>query len=196
MEKISFEELCKLVAHIDYIDSNSYPVSFVIKDKGKEPRRFECGIGKADNNVWFCRSFGGETELQYMLSEKDGIVDLQDPDMMVFDKICEMLKAKCKIGAESEILLNDDISFDGEELHINEFLLSDKLRKELEDINLDKPSYNEAAKMFDIVDSYLCEIRNIGWQWDEAVKYIQEHWNDTEFNIDYFINIEKDKLYQ
>ena len=49
----------------------------------------------------------------------------------------------------------------------------------------DKPSYNEAAKMFDIVDSYLGEIRNIGWRWDEAVKYIQEHWNDTEFNIDY-----------
>lgn len=185
MKKISFEELCKLVAHIDYIDSSSYPVSFVIKDKGKEPRRFECGIGKADDNVWFCKAFGGETELQYMLSEKDGIVDLQDPDSMVFDKICEMLKVKCKIGAKSEILLNDDISLDSEELYINEELLSDELRKELGDNNVDKPSYNEAAKMFDIVDSYLCEIRNIGWQWDDAVKYIQEHWNDIEFNIDY-----------
>ena len=51
--------------------------------------------------------------------------------------------------------------------------------------NIDKPSYNEAAKMFDIVDSYLCETRNIGWEWDEAVKYIQEHWNDPEFNLDY-----------
>ena len=39
--------------------------------------------------------------------------------------------------------------------------------------NGDKPSYNEAAKMFDIVDSYLCEIYNIGWVWDEDVKYIQ-----------------------
>lgn len=28
--------------------------------------------------------------------------------------------------------------------------------------NVDKPLYNEAAKMFDIVDSYLCEVRNIG----------------------------------
>lgn len=51
--------------------------------------------------------------------------------------------------------------------------------------NVNIPSYNEAAKMFDIVDSYLCEIRNIGLEWDEAVKYIQEHWNDTQFNIDY-----------
>ena len=136
MKKITFEELCMLVAHIDYIDSSSYPVSFVIKDKGKEPRRFECGIGEADNNVWFCKTFGGETELQYMISEKDGIVDLQEPYCMVFDKICEMLKSKCKIGAESEILLDEEVSFDSEELYINEWLFSDELRKELEDINI------------------------------------------------------------
>ena len=47
------------------------------------------------------------------------------------------------------------------------------------------PSYNEAAKMFNIVDSYLCKVRNKGWEWNEAVEYIQEHWNDAEFNIDY-----------
>ena len=50
---------------------------------------------------------------------------------------------------------------------------------------MNKPSYNEAAKMFDIVDSYLCKVRNEGWEWDEAVEYIQEHWNDEEFNVDY-----------
>ena len=133
MKKISFEELCKLVAHIDYIDSSSYPVSFVVNNKGKVPRRFEfeCGIGEADNNVWFCEAFGGETELQYMISEKDGIVDLQEPDCMVFDEICEMLKTKCKIGTESEILLNEDVSFDSEELYINEELFSDELKKNL-----------------------------------------------------------------
>lgn len=47
------------------------------------------------------------------------------------------------------------------------------------------PSYNEAAKMFNIVDSYLCKVRNKGWEWNEAVEYIQEHWNNEEFNIDY-----------
>lgn len=135
MKKISFEELCKLVAHIDYTDSSSYPVSFVVENKGKVPRIFECGIGEADNNAWFCKVFGGKTELQYMLSAKDGIVDLQDLDSMVFDEICKMLKTKCKIGAESEILLNDDISFDSEELYINEWLFSDELKKELENIN-------------------------------------------------------------
>ena len=131
MKKISFEELCKLVAHIDYINSSSYPVSFVVKDKGKAPRGFECGIGEADNNVWFCEIWGGETELQYMISEKDGIVDLQEPDLMVFGEICEMLKTKCKIGAESEIQLNEEVSFDSEELYINEELFSDELKKDL-----------------------------------------------------------------
>ena len=51
--------------------------------------------------------------------------------------------------------------------------------------NGDKPSYNEAAKMFDIVDSYLCETHIVGWECDEAVKYIQQHQNDKEFNVDY-----------
>ena len=34
---------------------------------------------------------------------------------------------------------------------------------------MDKPLYNEAAKMFDIIDSYLCKVHNKGWEWDEAV---------------------------
>lgn len=51
--------------------------------------------------------------------------------------------------------------------------------------SIDKPSYNEAAKIFNIVDSYLCETHNIGWEWDEAIEYIQEHWNYPEFNVDY-----------
>lgn len=46
-------------------------------------------------------------------------------------------------------------------------------------INMSKPTYNEAAKMFDIVNAYLCEVFNIGWEWDEAVEYIQEHWDDA-----------------
>ena len=52
-------------------------------------------------------------------------------------------------------------------------------------MNNNIPSYNEAAKMFNIVDSYLCEVRNKGWEWNEAVEYIQEHWNDEEFNVNY-----------
>lgn len=140
MKKISFEELCELVARIEYADGSSYPVSFVVNDKGKAPRRFECGVGETGNNVrfckWFYKAFGGETELQYMISEKDGIVDLQVPNCVFFDEMCEMLKAKCKIGAESEILLNDNDSFNSEELYITEGLFSDELKKELGGINI------------------------------------------------------------
>lgn len=56
---------------------------------------------------------------------------------------------------------------------------------------VNKPSYNEAAKMFDIVNAYLCEAYRIGWEWDEAVEYIQEHWDDAEFNVDYEKCLEK-----
>lgn len=55
---------------------------------------------------------------------------------------------------------------------------------------MNKPTYNEAAKMFDIVNAYLCETRLTGWEWDKAVEYIQTHWNDDEFNIDYEHEIE------
>lgn len=63
------------------------------------------------------------------------------------------------------------------------------MNKKIFESNMENvPSYNEAAKMFDIVDSYLCETHNKGWEWNEAVKYIQEHWNDEEFNVDYELN--------
>lgn len=52
------------------------------------------------------------------------------------------------------------------------------------------PTYNEAAKMFDLCDAYQCSTRLDGWTWDEAVKFIQEHWNDDDYNIDYE-NMEK-----
>ena len=47
-----------------------------------------------------------------------------------------MLKTKCKIGAESEILLNEEVSFNSEELYINEELFRKKKKKEFEDINI------------------------------------------------------------
>lgn len=48
------------------------------------------------------------------------------------------------------------------------------------------PSYNECAKMWDICDKYHCRSHQSGWTWDEAIKFIQEHWNDACFNIDYY----------
>ena len=48
--------------------------------------------------------------------------------------------------------------------------------------NKNKHSYNEAAKMFDIIDPYLCEDHN-SWECNKDVEYyILEYWNDEEFS--------------
>lgn len=57
---------------------------------------------------------------------------------------------------------------------------------------MNKPSFNEAAKMWDLCDSYACESHRSGWTWKDAVKYIQDHWDDEEFNVDYEHVIEED----
>lgn len=43
------------------------------------------------------------------------------------------------------------------------------------------PSYNECAKMWDICDAYHCKSHIKGWTWNEAIKFIQEHWNDEAY---------------
>lgn len=49
--------------------------------------------------------------------------------------------------------------------------------------NKNKPSYNEASKMFDIIDPYLYEDHNNGQEQNKYVEYyILEYWNDEEFS--------------
>lgn len=52
------------------------------------------------------------------------------------------------------------------------------------------PTFNEAAKMWDLCDAYASTIIREGWTWEGAVKYIQAHWNDEEYNIDYENDLE------
>lgn len=56
-------------------------------------------------------------------------------------------------------------------------------RKALE--HKEVPTFNEAAKMWDLCDAYSCLTQNEGWTWEGAVKYIQKYWNDKDFNVDY-----------
>lgn len=51
--------------------------------------------------------------------------------------------------------------------------------------NKKKPSIQECCKMFDIVDAYLCSVKEEGWTWEGAAQYIQEHWEDEDFNVNY-----------
>lgn len=49
--------------------------------------------------------------------------------------------------------------------------------------NENKSSYNEVSKMFDIIDPYLYEDYNNGWEWNKDVEYyILEHWFEEEFS--------------
>ena len=49
--------------------------------------------------------------------------------------------------------------------------------------NKNKPLYNEASKMFDIIDPYLYEDYNNGWECNKDVEYyILEHWFEEEFS--------------
>ena len=102
-KRITFQELHDMVAHIDYLIINSYPVIFTVNGK-----RFACGItgtpGKYYEQQYLAQlcSFGGFNK----------ILDLQDPDCMEYRSIGRMLKRKCGINMDSKIWLNPN-SFNG-----------------------------------------------------------------------------------
>lgn len=129
MKKISFKKLHELVAEIDYICPESYPVRFEV-----DGRTFMAGIGNwmSKKNNEFTElieeKIGLLTDLQYVLNyDVSEFVDLQDPDAMDFNEIETMLKKKCKITGKSIIMLDEDESFDGELLDIYKEGLSQEL---------------------------------------------------------------------
>lgn len=128
--KISFKKLCKLVANIDYIFADSFPVSFSVINNGIE-KRFECGIGECDEEVMKNDYDFSTSEFEYQCLidyDKDMIIDIQDPDWMEWNDICDMLKEKCGITKKSEIILDEGISFDGTKLTITDELLAPELK--------------------------------------------------------------------
>lgn len=49
--------------------------------------------------------------------------------------------------------------------------------------NKNKPSYNEADKMFDIIDPYHLYEDHNSWECNKDVEYyILEYWNEEEFS--------------
>lgn len=136
MKKITFDELCQLVSEVDYLCPNTFPISFDVD--GVE---YCVGIGSFDDcgteddveNI-FC---GLTDELQYLIKfsvdEEAIILDVQDPDNMVYNEIVSMLKKQCNITDNSEIYLYKDESFDGSQSYIVEWdCCSDEIKyKEL-----------------------------------------------------------------
>lgn len=65
------------------------------------------------------------------IMKKITLKELQD--LMVYDEINDMLKRKCNITDDTEIYLDEDNSFNGNERTIYEDEISQILRKEIED---------------------------------------------------------------
>lgn len=128
MKKISFEELCDLVADVDYLWENTFPIYFKVDNTEYIAGigNYDCGDDTGDDYG----VFGITEELQYLARfepeiDKEGdtlyiprFLDVDDPDDMIYDDIVEMLKKQCNITENSEIVIFEESSFDGTQNYI------------------------------------------------------------------------------
>lgn len=149
MVRISFKKLHNLIASIDYLywgdTSNSIikKLQFIVENSNVK-NIYEAGIASITKDKYkdiFCNL----SELQYLIKYKEDknnyeIIDLQDPDEMLFEEIRIMLIEKCKINKESKIYITSKKSKN------NKLLKYENLSTELKAI-LDK-QVNEINKDF------------------------------------------------
>lgn len=134
-KKISFEELNKLVSNIDYIGGFEY-MEFIVRN-GKKERTFCAGIGCFGGDNQYERIVSDEP--QYLVESTDitdvVLLDLQEPDSMVYDEIGRMLKEKCGINENSKIYLRIyDTEDDGERMLLDDMTIEESLKKKLDDL--------------------------------------------------------------
>lgn len=106
---INFKELCDLVANIDYLWTNSYPVVFTVENEGERTEKYQAGIDDTIEEYQYLSVFGNLDD-----EKPSRLLDRQDPDAMVYSEICQMLKEECEITDNSVIKLIEDKSFTGE----------------------------------------------------------------------------------
>ena len=130
MKRITKQQLFALIADIDYVMNGTFPVRFSVENNSEE-RFYEAGIGDLHAMSDEVDDEEVEREQQYLAhvdtfdEYNEGIydiLDVQEPDTMVFKKICEMVERECGILHDSKIILYDEISFSGEQ----EYLLANK----------------------------------------------------------------------
>ena len=145
MRKITFKELQYLVTNVDYLVNESYPIVFTVVN-GNNKLKYEVGIGQweEDNGIddWneiIETVFPYSQDIQYLClieTNTDNVfsfLDTQDADTIVYDEINNMLQRKCNITDDTEIYLNEDNSFNGNERTIYEDEISQIVRNEIED---------------------------------------------------------------
>lgn len=128
MKKVTFEELCDLIADVDYLWEDTFPIYFKVDNT-----EYIAGIGSydcGDDTGEDFGVFGISEELQYLAKlepdiDEDGntihvprFLDVDDPDDMLYDDIVEMLKNQCNITENSEIGIFEGYSFDGSQEYI------------------------------------------------------------------------------
>jgi hypothetical protein len=113
---IPFKELLDLVANVDYIVHESYPIRFKVKNN-EEIVNYECGIAVCDKNVSE-DLINDELEAQYLTRleniKERSVLLAQNPDDMYYEEIEKDLREKCNITDDSIIIFEDDVSFTGE----------------------------------------------------------------------------------
>ena len=135
-KKISFEKLNTLVSNIDYIGGFEY-MEFIVRN-GKKERAFCAGIGC----FWEDNQYEQISEVpQYLVESTDinnmVLLDLQEPDLMVYDEIGRMLKEKCGINENSKIyrrIYDEETEDDGERMSLDYITIEESLKKKLDDL--------------------------------------------------------------
>lgn len=117
MKEITFDELHKLVAKIDYVDyvyPQSFPVRFKV-DNGRIDEVYEAGIGDICDDDDYHDALGGCGQyLANIVRDKYKVLSLIDADAMYFNVIGEILRTECEIVEGSKIYLIEEKSFTGE----------------------------------------------------------------------------------
>jgi hypothetical protein len=138
MKEYTFEVLHRIIANIDYVWPQSFPIQFKIVQRDGRENFYEAGICNITDNIDYENVCGGDG--QY-LSEIEGfsegdnvptyicVLDLQDCDGMKFAEIGEMLKRECEITDSCSIFISDKVSRGGRMEFSTEDLSDDCIKR-------------------------------------------------------------------
>lgn len=151
MREICFKELQDIVANVDYIAEDSFPIRFRVIN-GKTEKSFQVGIGYIDDNAEYNELLGGDGQYIAEFDNKDlgrkypcyfEVLEFVDADDMCYSEIGDSLRRLCGITDKSKIILSPK-GRDGRRFEFSECELSSEVRNNFERIL--KVNANEEIK--------------------------------------------------
>ena len=120
---ISVKDLIAHVSKVDYADSNTFPVVFDVIN-GDRIVKYEAGIcptavdGECTESQYFIQTDDIDQikefiKTQFILLNYD-VIDIADPDNMLFEDIEAMIYNCCDITTDSIVRIHEDESFTGD----------------------------------------------------------------------------------